>query len=402
MTLAMGFMVVLLVIAAGVHSLVLAQLSASGGLRQRVTATELAEGGLARVRAWFDQTSYRLPAANLVEGAAPVRLRGSGKAVVLPDTHPDAYTDTQGSARKGIVASYGKYLSSQRTAAGDYSVTATLIATQPETWEAVATAAVGNVQRVAGVVLAREQSSLFADALFGRSHVRMNGNARTDSYDASLGAYGGANVFKTGNVRSNGDIDLIGNALVQGDAISGPKGSVGTKGNAGVTGLSEPADREKELPPVVVPAGAVSLGKLKLTGKHTQTLTSGTYVASELDIGGNAQLIIDASAGPVNLYVTGEISLGGNGVANASGQPKNFNLVQVGGADVDMTGNTDFVGTVYAPDSELEVKGNGDIYGAIIAASVDLVGNADVHFDQSLRTIGNVPGPMRVLAQWRQ
>lgn len=401
MTLAMGFMVVLLVIAAGVHGLVLAELSASGALRQRVAAAELAEGGLARTRAWFVETGYQMPEAKAVEGVAPVRLRNGVVPVVLPTSHPDAYTDALGAARKGIVASYAKYLSTQRSAVGDYSVVARLIATQPETWETIATARVGAVEHAEGAVFARELSALFADAIFGRDGVALNGNAQTDSYDASLGAYGGANVFKTGNVRSNRNISLVGNALVQGDAIPGPDGTVSSK-KGNVTGLQEPAAREKELPPVSVPAGAVTLGAVRLTGKATQTLKAGTYVATSLEIAGNGKLIIDASAGPVNLYVTGNVSLAGNGVSNLSGQPRNFNLVQLGGAGVTVTGGADFVGTIYAPDSALAISGNGKLYGGFIGDSVSLGGNAVIHYDQSLRTLTSVPGPLRVLARWRE
>ena len=400
LTLVLGFMVVLLVIAAGVHGMVLRELTNSGTLRQRIAATELAEGGLARARAWFVESKYQVPAATAVTGVAPVRLKSTGQPIVLPAAHPDDYTDALGAARKGIAASYKQYLSDQQTVLGAYSVVATLIASQPETWETIATATVGREQQTAGAIYVREFTSLFADAIFGRTGITMNGNASTDSYDASLGAYGGANVFGTGNVRSNANISLVGNAQVRGDAMPGPEGVVTGK-TGSVTGLKDAASREKDLPPAAVPAGAVSLGAVDLKGKSTQTLTAGTYTATSLEIAGNARLIIDASKGPVNLYVTGTIALGGNGVLNASGQPRNFNLVQVGNAGVTVSGNSDFVGTIYAPDSALKINGNGALYGAFVGAAVDLNGNAAIHYDLSLKDLG-VPGPLRVVAAWRR
>lgn len=401
MTLALGFLVVLLVMAAGVHGLVLGQLKSAGTLRQNIAATELAEGGVARARAWFTSNGYQLPEETLLVAGVPTKLASNRAAVVLPSNHPDAYTDAYGTARKGVSSGFKTVLSQQASPVGTYDVTASLIAQDPETWETVATAQVGPVRRVVGEILMREAQVLFADALFGASGVTLVGNASTDGYDASLGGYGGANRFDTGNVRSNADVSLTGNATVRGDAMPGPEGSVSMSGNSTVTGLTDPATSEKSLPAVTVPGNAVALGALTLSGNKTGTLSTGTYVATALSISGNSRLIIDASDGPVVLYVTGAISISGNGISNAL-KPKDFNLVQVGGSPVHFSGNATYTGTVYAPSSALSVSGNGVFYGSYVGASISLTGNADVHYDRSLRSISGPPGPLRVVAQWHE
>ena len=115
----------------------------------------------------------------------------------------------------------------------------------------------------------------------------------------------------------------------------------------------------------------------------------------------DSTLEIDASDGPVVLYVTGAISISGNGVSNAL-QPKDFNLVQVGGSPVHFSGNATYTGTVYAPGSALSVSGNGVFFGSYVGASISLNGNADVHYDRSLRSLSGPPGPLRVVAQWHE
>lgn len=400
MTLALGFMVVLLVIAAGVHGLVLAQLHGSGMLRQRIAAQQLAEGGIARTLAWFNSTNYQVPDPKTLSATVPVRLKTGTVPVTLPANHPDGYTDALGQVRSGVVGNFQKYLTNQSGSVGTYTVSATLMAAQPETWEAIATAQVGTASQQAGAILVRDQQALFADALFGRDNLVLNGRASTDSYDSSLGAYGGANVFQTGSVRSNGDINLTGGAVVNGDAIPGPDHVVSTNGNATVTGVSTAASSEKSLPVPVVPANAVNLGAINLSGKATQTLTAGTYLVSSLSITGNGQLIIDASKGPVNVYVSGAVSVAGNGITNSSGLPSNFNLVETGTAAVSLAGNGTFSGTVYAPTSAVTLSGNGTTFGAVLGASLNLVGNGVIHFDQALRTSTTVPGPLRLVAQW--
>jgi hypothetical protein len=401
MTLALGFLVVLLVMAAGVHGLVLGQLKSAGKVRQDVAATQLAEGGVARARAWFTSSSYQLPAATLLVAGVPTKLASNKAAVVLPSNHPDSYTDAYGTARKSVMTGFKSVLSQQTSSIGTYDVTASLIAQDPETWETVATAQVGPVRRVVGEILMREAQVLFADALFGAGGVSLVGNASTDGYDASLGGYGGANLFETGSVRSNSGVSLTGNATVRGDAMPGPSSTVSMSGNSKVTGLTDPAKSEKSLPAATVPATAVALGEVTLSGNNKRTLTAGTYVATALSISGNGDLIIDASAGPVVIYVTGAISISGNGVSNAL-KPKDFSLVQVGGSPVQFSGNAVYTGTVYAPGSALSVSGNGVFFGSYVGASISLNGNAVIHYDRSLRSLSGPPGPLRVVAQWHQ
>ncbi len=399
---ALGFMVVILIIALGVHTLVSNQLKASGALRQRVTAEYLAQGGVARAIGWFSTQSYLPPKTYTLTATVPVKLQSNSAAVVMPSNHPDSYTDIAGTARSGIISSYNSFLTSQAVTGGSYSVTASLMNVQPETWELLATAKQGGVQRQVGALLVRQGNALFSGALFGDTGVTFNGDAVTDSYDSSLGAYGGTNLFKSGNVGSNGNISLKGNSGVQGDAIPGPSKSVSMNGNAYVTGLTTPASSTQTLPAITVPASAVNKGAISISGNSSQTLTAGNYIISSISISGNATLNIDASAGPVNLYVSGAISANGNGIviSNGSHLPQNLNIFETGNSSVSLGGNADFYGTVYAPNSPLSLSGNAQLYGAFAGSSITDSGNGGIHFDKHLLTGGGAPGPLKLVAQW--
>lgn len=397
---AMGFVIVVLVIAAGVHHLVLSQLQASGTQRRRVTAEYLAQAGVARTLAWFNLQGYQLPQAANLTATVPVKLASNNTAVVLPSNHPSTYIDAFGQSKTNVVSSYNTYLTAQGTSAGSFSVVASLIASQPETWELIATGQQGAVQRQVGAVIFRPQNSLFTNALFGRDFVAFNGNAKTDSYDSSIGAYGGTNVSKGGNVLSNGNITLNGNSTVNGDAIPGPDMAVTKNGNASVSGSTTPATTATTLQPVTVPGGVTNLGAIDIGGNSTRTLNAGTYVASSISIRGNADLVIDSTNGPVVLYVTGAINANGNGISNGSGKPQNLSIFATGSDGVWLGGNTAFFGTVYAPNATLTVHGNSDLYGSFVGASVVLNGNGDVHYDQFLRTLPGTPGPLKLIAEW--
>ena len=399
--LALGFLVVLMTIGAGVHAFVVNQLRTSGAQRSSVAAEYVAMGGIARTIGWFNSQNYQIPnGASISPTAVPVSLANSNTALVLPATHPNSYTDSLGGARSGVVTSYNGYLTNQSTSVGTYNVTAALISTQPELWEIQATALVGGVQRQVGALLTRQQDSLFPGALFGRDDVTLKGNAYTDGYDSSLGPYGGANRFETGSVRSNSSISLVGNAEVKGDAIPGPNSSVNTTGNAQVTGLKDPAASTKVYPAATIPSNAVNLGNVDLHGNTTQTINSGTYYLGNLSISGNGGLIIDPSSGPVTLYVTGSLSIAGNGITNLGGAPGQLSIVQIGNGGTSFSGNAVFAGTVYAPNSAVSLNGNGTLFGAIVGASVSVNGNSPIHYDQSLRNLFGIPGPLRLIAQW--
>jgi hypothetical protein len=156
----------------------------------------------------------------------------------------------------------------------------------------------------------------------------------------------------------------------------------------------------KSLPDAVIPAGAIDLGALKLSGNDAQPIKTGVYVADSLAISGNARLSVDSASGPVALYVKGEISIAGNGISNSSSVPRNLSIVQVGGAAVSISGNADLTATVYAPQSVLKLSGNGDYYGSFVGVEIAISGNGEFHFDEYLRTASTAPGPLRVMAQW--
>lgn len=266
---------------------------------------------------------------------------------------------------------------------------------------------------------------LFAYAMFGRSQLQVNGQAATDSYDSSLGPY------SVTNNRSNlgGDLGTNGSASLGGAQIGGnlsvfstPMGStsivaaggaqiniagtVTTNGevsglNASNTGTALPpgpspiqtqqSNAQKSLPAVPsAPATATNLGSLSLSGNSSRTLTAGDYVVSSISITGRAQLRIDNSAGPVNIYVQGanaSIDIGGNGIF-AAGQPSALRIWYGGSGDTSVHGNGDFTGVIYAPNSQISISGNGAIYGAVVGNGVSINGTGSnggkFHYDRSL------------------
>lgn len=145
-------------------------------------------------------------------------------------------------------------------------------------------------------------------------------------------------------------------------------------------------------------------GKQTLTilGDVTLILTAGNG-ARAIDITGTASLIIpDGSS--LTIYVEGDVLIAGRGLANANVRPASCLIYGTnptdGGQSIQIAGNGALSAAVYAPNADIRINGNGDILGAAVGRSIDLTGNADFHYDESL---GNFDSGMPFgVERWRE
>lgn len=125
---------------------------------------------------------------------------------------------------------------------------------------------------------------------------------------------------------------------------------------------------------------------LNLTG-GTVTLQSGTYIfTGDIQLGGQAQILLPAGTGAVTIYALGNVSVKGNSsITNGSLIPSN--LMIIGGATAttfDVENGNPIYGAVYGPNSTVTVNGNAQVYGAIVASSLTMKGNGALHYDAAL------------------
>src|SRR3989338_2264942 len=251
-----------------------------------------------------------------------------------------------------------------------------------------------------------EGSGLFSYAAFGDNSVTLGGNGATDSYNSSDGAYGGENIGSNGDVGTNGDeegaVTVNGeNAQVNGDAATGPEGTI--EGEENITG-SKTHDNNVELSAVSIPSELSSLsdsGDMHLSNDDdSDALSAGDYQFSSiqisggtltlsgtvriyltdshsLNISGGGSLVVN---GQLELYVAGDCNVGGSGIVNDSGLPSNLVIYSTYESSGEcngftLSGNSAFYGAVYAPNANLKVSGDGDIYGALVGKTATVTGN---------------------------
>jgi uncharacterized linocin/CFP29 family protein len=209
-------------------------------------------------------------------------------------------------------------------------------------------------------------SAALADAIIASTgSVTLNSGTLVDSYQSSQGAYGGSNIGTSGAIQAATSI----------------------VNNGGVVHGSQTQNSPANLPIVPVPAGAQNLplgssspGSLNINDASSSiTLAPGNYVAANINVNFPGAITI-SPAGPVAIWVTGSLNLGGN--ENPNGVPANLTFLVTSAGSVNVNSNGQLFGVIYAPTSGINL--NSPVFGAVIGSTVTLNSGSAVHFDQGL------------------
>jgi hypothetical protein len=245
----------------------------------------------------------------------------------------------------------------------------------------------------------------FSFGIFAKESLRINGTPDIDSYDSSIGEYGGDNVGSNGSLGTDSTtastVDVIGNATVNGDVTTGPGSDpnsvIDVTGGATITGATGAASVAMDYP--LLSSAQASSGDLSITGKTKYYLSAGTHRFDSISIGGQAELI---ALGPVTVYVDGPVSIAGGGVATSSNTPPNMIIVVTNDSDVSIGGNSSFYGAIYAPESDVDNRGTAEVFGGIVAKTYTQSGTADFHYDEALNHVLEVEDDGLQLLSWKE
>ncbi len=281
---------------------------------------------------------------------------------------------------------------------------------------AVGTAGVETVG--AQLMVHKVPTGFFRWAAFGHAGVTLDSNVTIDSFDSGDGPYpGGELAGDYGNVGSNDDIAIASNTAVYGDVVVGPTGTLDDSApGITITGDVEASLAPEPMPAVVVPPIPPS-GPLSVLGEHV--LPSGDHHLTSLEIDGggvftitgparvvlgdtvlrsNGEWVVDASAGPVEIFATGDFVLSSNSRLRSIASRSRDVSIQISSstsgpdpAQIALDANSDYVGTIYAPHAELELSSNFTVFGALRAESVHMNSNSALHYDEDLLYDEDVP-----------
>ena len=279
-----------------------------------------------------------------------------------------------------------------------------------------------------------QSESIFQFALFGDQHINVSGNAITDSYRSSLGAYNsdpgpgynaghngdaGTNTATVGGMTVGGSIFIDGQVAV-GYNASDPQAVVVGYNPAFITGgTSPPSDTQDivpqssafPMPPVSVPAG-LTCSNFTVGNNAVETLSptggpngDGVYCFHNLTLQGGGML---TTSGPVTVYITGEFDAKGNSLMGVPSDPEQMLVLMTPTGDVTieegtLTGSTGFYGALYGPNSTIDIQGNAEVFGSIIAQTINVTGSAAIHYDEALTDLTKVTNTFKVTRlAWRE
>jgi hypothetical protein len=291
---------------------------------------------------------------------------------------------------------------------------------------------------------------LFTKGMVAKGEIDLSGNnIRSDSFDSTDPNYSTGGKYDSTKAKANGDVATnsslidsldVWNAEVFGHVSTGPGGNVkiGSNGSVGDTawhaagkkGL-QPGyfsdDMNVSFPDVEAPftgggftptTGTVSgtnysyvlgTGNWQMTGLSLNTsgamLVNGTavlYVTGDVSLGGQAYIYI-APGASLQMYVAGaNTSLGGKGVVNDNATAAAFGYWGLpSNTSISFGGNAAFTGTIYAPQAVLTLGGGGstvyDFVGACMTSSVKMNGHFKFHYDEALKSFGPRRGYIEAL-----
>jgi hypothetical protein len=185
-------------------------------------------------------------------------------------------------------------------------------------------------------------------------------NVLVDSYDSRVAPYSAATAGDEGDVMARGSIDIKGSTVIHGELFP-----------------NTPSNLYASMQPLSL----ASLGDLVVAANTTLVLPAGDYLYDNIDIQGGATLQVQGRA---RLWFRQTLSIQGNAAA-LSQLPADLSFFGTSDAtDVSLLGSPIVYGVIYAPSAAMHVSGHSVVYGALAAATVDLSGNAELHYDLAL------------------
>lgn len=314
--------------------------------------------------------------------------------------------------------------------------------------------AVGSAPFQGGTVTARSQirigsfvaTPLFPDAgVIGLKQVNMNGNAAVTGAAAS-----NVSVSQTGNANSSGII--LGPAATYTHSGKASGGTI-TKltspivldpvdpGTSNQTSLANCPDRQAAgdpacndnyrivnglASPKVTPydqsSGNITYNAttrvLTMSGQASLTLGGGLYNFCEVDMSGGSTITLAAGV-MTEIFIdspddlgsgcasgTGSLNMtGGSSWINSSQNPLAMQIyvygLNNGTATVNLTGNANMYGVVYAPQSQVNLSGNGILVGGLAGLNVTISGNG-FNWDGRSQTIQATTAGIYYRTGWSQ
>jgi hypothetical protein len=275
---------------------------------------------------------------------------------------------------------------------------------------------------------------LFNMAILAKERLLLSPNTLVNGYNS-------ADLFDTefdvdiGTTSILKDQILLGSGtVIDGDVFVGVGGNPETVIGAGgtITGQKYAMTLEPYLPVINPPSLTAKETDLSAKGATVilNPAESGTYTKIDLSNGGGNPGILEIQGGNVVLHITGNIDMGNSceiivrpgssltlyvdgdiytdnsaGINNQAGNVKDFKLYGNSTSQqiFSLKAKSSVFGTVYAPNADITLYPNLEIYGAIVGKNVTSKSGSAFYYDKAVRNVtADDKGVRFVVQRWHE
>src|SRR5439155_18470881 len=114
--------------------------------------------------------------------------------------------------------------------------------------------------------------------------------------------------------------------------------------------------------------------------------TGTSYYFHSVNLNGGSTVTFTNSE-HTDVYIDDELDVSGGGLVNANANPTKLGFWACGtssSAGWTLSGGSGAYYSVYAPNHDITVSGNGDIYGALVSKALTFSGGSKLHYDKAL------------------
>lgn len=264
-----------------------------------------------------------------------------------------------------------------------------------------------------------------------RQNISLGNNALIDGYDSSVGPYvsgNDANISILTDGSSTAVINLNNNSTIEADVFVGPDSdindAISLSSGAVITGSQVISQENAYFPQVIMPLGGINQGDVIYNNGEIATLSPGYYGSMLLDnnvqltltsgsysftgaiyVKNNSRFIINSSTGPVKIYADSTIEFENNGDIMPS-RPQDLLIFGTDNCtSIKISNNSSLSCVFFARNASVNITNNGGFYGGIVAQSLALDNNTEIHIDKSIFVLnsditGGTSADIEIISKW--
>jgi hypothetical protein len=115
------------------------------------------------------------------------------------------------------------------------------------------------------------------------------------------------------------------------------------------------------------------------------------YITGNINLGNSCEIIVNDNSS-LTIYLDGDIVSGNASSIGTENPSKDALTIQLYGTsegeqNFDIKAKNEWTGVIYAPNANIDLYANGDVYGAIVSDSFEFKNGGNYYYDEALSEV---------------